>query len=421
MDPLALNTLMSPKSLALSSANQQFKVDIKATVAKINFTNGSVTQQIRCFATMTVKAFSGFHKDPAFYTMILNTAQSKLRTLPPYRIYKEKGHISSFEKPEITYTVVEGKSLEKVWVQFPLTDSIAISTPPSILQVPNHTPHAQFYIDFELAVNAPQPVAEQPKPFTPRPTEVVPPLAEKQVDMSPPAPAPTPAAATAATAATAHTEVPAKKKKFESEKPKPIPPPPTWPVGADKMVEQITDLALKYSVFSPMLVNNKLSRIFHAFRRNVDPAFKRYDSQQVLNIKHSYGMATSPPTPLKKTPKLPERLWRLDSLSEDAISQVSQEGDEEDDEEDEDEDFHNNKNVDARKLLDWKSGNRGRCARSGDRDPDRSYGQYRQHGRQDRPYDRSSSRGPERQHLDRRDAGFQQPQRGNRRRGPYRK
>ena len=410
-DPLALNALLSPKDLDVTDAEQAFKVEIQAKITRINYTDGSEDQKIVCPATMTVKAYKGFHKDSTFYQMILTSAQSKLRHLYPYTSFKERGVNTTFEKPVITYHVLQGKSIEKVWVQFPLNESIFIATPPSIMQVPNHAPHARFYIDFDLAVNTTKPV--YPKAVytkapeaTSTPMDTATPTTTTTTGAAAATAAPVPIAATAAAAAPTTTTTAAAVVQLN----------PNWPEGTEKMVEQMTDLALKQCILSPMITFNKLSRIFHTFRRAIDPAFKRHDNNEVMSLKRSYQMIkSSAPPSVKKGPNPPERLWMRDSISEDNASFGG----------DDLRDFHSNKNVDARNILNWRTENRDQRQDrhlSGDRDPERGRGLNRQNGWQDRPFDRSNSRGPQQHPGNRSDNGPQHFQRGNRRgRGSFRK
>jgi hypothetical protein len=60
-----------------------------------------------------------------------------------------------FENPLITYRVVQAQRDEKIWVRYPLNQSLALLEPPT--HVTAQVPHAQFFVEYEVAVNGPQP------------------------------------------------------------------------------------------------------------------------------------------------------------------------------------------------------------------------------------------------------------------------
>ena len=379
-DPLALNALSSPRTLKVPR-DQAFKVDISVAIKKINYSDTSVVQETKQVASITLKVRKGFHQEKKFYEDSLRIAQSILRSKPLFTVHQEKGFQMSFENPIITYQVVQDRTVVLHWVKFPLTDSVHLLTAPSIIDLPNHAAHAQFFIDFDLAVNGPQ--------WTPTMPVVTVPPAPERVPTPPPPPA---------------TTEPSR---------------PEWPIGTDRMVEQMVDLAQKYVIFSPTLVMNKLARIFHTYRHTADPEFLRYKQNMPLPDS-SADPVSKPSVEIQKnvTPPM-EPLWQFDktedahSETKSAVASTSN-------------NLQSDRSVDARKILEWRNDvrggrDRGR-ERSGDRESERSRGYERHVDRGDRRYDRSSSRGRDRSYSDaRRDDGFDfNKQRGQRRRAAYR-
>ena len=353
-DPLALNQLIPPRPINLPN-EQPFKVVIIASVVQINFSDVSVPVTSSQPSTITLKVWKGFHKDPNFYEEVLKIAQSKLRSLSPCQSLKEQNFQTSFEKPNITYNVVMDQQVEKRWIKYPITDSLLLITPPSVIEIPNHSPHAQFFINFELATDGPQKISTPPPPPPEEP-------AKQEVAARPPSPV---------------TQVPVM---------------PEWPNSTVTMVEQMTELAFKYPIFSPTLVMNKLARIFQSFRKATDSAFASYEKEAELRMS-ALAKKKTPTLPQKLAPQK-EKLWQLDVTDEGSATHreeatSSRNG------------HYVDRNTDARKILDRKQDHRD--VRDRGRDRSRGY---------DRPYDRSGSRGPDRYQGDqRRDDGFYRGQR----------
>ncbi len=156
-DPLELNAA-SPRAGTSKSAKQ--RVSVRVSVAKINYADVSAPVTSIQNSSFNLFVNDGFHTDTLFYDIMLRRAQSNLRCTQPCQFLEDQNLNYCFENPSITYHVIQGRKAFKVWVKFPINTSLTMLEPPGWFTPtsPKLTPHCEFFISFEVAVNGPQPI-----------------------------------------------------------------------------------------------------------------------------------------------------------------------------------------------------------------------------------------------------------------------
>jgi hypothetical protein len=122
--------------------------------------------------------------------------------------------------------VVQDQRDEKIWVRYPLTQSLAFLEPPT--HVTAQVPQAQFFVEYEVAVNRPQ-VTLPAKPLQP----LLPLESQEEIR----------------------------------------PPPPALSLDKENMLADMTKLAHRYPVMATHIVTSQLSKLLHTFQRQ-DPALQ---------------------------------------------------------------------------------------------------------------------------------------------------
>jgi len=211
--------------------NKLLKVIVKTSISQINYSDTSVPPKLKHVSTFSLPVRKGYYKTELFYNSMLNQAKQMLKGQAPCELLITGNSRFSFENPLITYRVVQAQRDETIWVRYPLNQSLASLEPPT--HVTAQVPHAQFFVEYEVAVNGPQ-VTTPAKPLQPLLPLEEPLQSQEEMPLAPPA-------------------------LSSAEK---------------NMLADMTELANRYPVMAMHIVTTRLAKILHTFRRQQDPALQ---------------------------------------------------------------------------------------------------------------------------------------------------
>ena len=211
--------------------NKLLKVIVKTSISRINYSDTSVPQKLKHVSTFSLPVRKGYYKTELFYNSMLNQAKQMLKGQAPCESLIKGNSRFFFENPLITYRVVQAQRDEKIWVRYPLNQSLASLEPPT--HVTAQVPHAQFFVEYEVAVNGPQVTT---------PAKLLQPLLPPEEPLQ------------------SQEEIPLA--------------PPTLSLAEENMLADMTELANRYPVMAMHIVTTRLAKILHTFRRQRDPALQ---------------------------------------------------------------------------------------------------------------------------------------------------
>jgi hypothetical protein len=227
------NGLPSKGSLKETSAseaedNKLLKVIVKTSISQINYSDTSVPQKLKHVSTFSLPVRKGYHKTELFYNSMLHQAKQMLKGQAPCELLIKGNSRFFFENPLTTYRVAQPQQDDKIWVRYPLNQSLASLEPPT--HVTAQVPHAQFFV---VTVNGPQ-VTTPAKPL-----QALLPLEEP----------------------------------LQSQEEMPLTP-PALSLAEENMLADMTELANRYPVMAMHIVTSRLAKILHTFWRQRDPALQ---------------------------------------------------------------------------------------------------------------------------------------------------